>query len=157
MIPHNVNYKSYTRETYKQIKDNITNSFKNAAACVSDSLFPSNFLYLCFCRLSALASANSVPGVTTSYTKSLWQKIRQVPQIFTTQSVESDSLVAPFREMALQLYMLMNHSIAKFVIFMVSILSLLLFSLSASFPPAEARRTSEKSLRSPTKSMFWRC
>lgn len=34
MIPHNVNYKSYTRETYRQIKDNITNSFKNAAACV---------------------------------------------------------------------------------------------------------------------------
>jgi len=95
MIPHNVNYKSYTRETYKQIKDNITNSVKNATA------------------LSTLVSANSIPGVTTSYTKSIWQKIRQVPQIFSTQSVESDSLVAPFREMALYLYMQMNDAIAN--------------------------------------------
>ena len=39
MIPYNVNYKSFTGETYKQIKSNLTNSFKNAFACVSGSFF----------------------------------------------------------------------------------------------------------------------
>ena len=122
MIPYNVNYKSFTRETYKQIKRNLTNSFKNAAACVSGSLFyfPLNFLHLCFCRLSSLASANSVPGVTTLHEKSLGQKIRDVKQIFSTQSVKPDSLVAPFRQIALDLYMHMNDTIARFVIYMLS-------------------------------------
>jgi len=95
MIPYNVNYKSYTRETYKQIKSNITNSFKNAAA------------------LSTLKSVNSIPGVTTLYRTSLMQKIREVNQIFSTQSVKPDSLVAPFRQMALDLYMHMNDAMAK--------------------------------------------
>jgi protein MBA1 len=128
MIPYNVNYKSYTRETYKQIKSNLTNSIKNAAACVSGSLFPLNFMYLCFCRLSTLASANSVPGVTTLYRKSLVESIRHVKQIFSTQSVKPDSLVAPFRQMALDLYMHMNDAIAKFVIYMLSTF-FLVFSL----------------------------
>ncbi|KAF8800612.1 hypothetical protein BYT27DRAFT_7116937 [Phlegmacium glaucopus] len=95
MIPHNINYKSYSRQTYEQIKDNTTNSFKNAAA------------------LSTLASANSIPGVTTLYRKSFVQKIREVGQIFGTQSVKSDSLVAPFRDMALAFYVLMNDSLAS--------------------------------------------
>jgi len=95
MIPHNVNYKSYTRETYEQIKSNLTNTFKNAAA------------------LSTLASANSIPGITTLYRKSLLQKIRELRQIFGTQSVEPDALVASFRSMALDLYILMNDAIAN--------------------------------------------
>lgn len=121
MIPYNVNYKSPTRETYKQIKSNITNSFKNASACVPGSFFPPlNFLHPCFCRLSTLASANSIPGVTTPYNKSLIRKIRDIKQIFSTQSVKPDSLVAPFRQMALDLYIHMNDAIAKFVIYMFS-------------------------------------
>ena len=47
------------------------------------------------------------------------QKFREVRQIFSTQSVKPDSLVAPFRQMALDLYIHMNDSFAKFVIFMV--------------------------------------
>ena len=124
MIPHNVNYKSYTRQTYKQIKDNLTNSFKNAAASVSGSLSSLDVSYLCFCRLSTLASANSIPGVNTFYRKSLLQKIREIPQIFGTQSVKPDALVAPFRQMALDSYILMNDAIAKFVISMFYTFSL---------------------------------
>ena len=138
MIPYDVNYKSYTRETYKQIKSNITNSFKNAAACVSGSLFPLNSLHLCFCRLSTLASANSIPGITTLYRKSLVQKIRDVKQIFSTQSVKPDSLVAPFRQMALDWYMHMNDAIAKFVICMFSTFSCILIVYI--LPPGETRR-----------------
>jgi mitochondrial protein MBA1 len=131
MIPYNVNYKSYTRETYKQIKSNLTNSFKNAAACVYGSFIPLNFLHSCFRSLSTLASANSIPGVTTLYRKSLVQKIYDVKQIFSTQSVKPDSLVAPLRQMALDLYMHMNDALAKFVICMFSTF-LLVFSLSTS-------------------------
>lgn len=82
--------------------------------------FPLNFLHPCFCRLSTLSSANSIPGVTTLYRNSLVQKIRDVRQTFGTQSVKPDSLVAPFRQMALDLYMHMNDAIAKFVICMFS-------------------------------------
>ena len=45
------------------------------------------------------------------------QKIRDIKQIFGTQSVKPDALVAPFRQMALDLYMHMNDAIAKFVFF----------------------------------------
>ena len=122
MIPYNVNYKSYTRETYEQIKSNLTNTFKNAAACVSDSFISilKTFFTFCLCRLSTLSSANSVPGVFTLHRKSLVQRIRDVKQIFSTQSVKPDSLVAPFRQMALDLYMHMNDAIAKFVNFLYS-------------------------------------
>ena len=112
--------------------------------------------YLSSCRLSTLASANSVPGVNTLYNKSLVQKIREVGQIFGTQSVQPDALVAPFREMALDLYMHMNDAIARFVTPVISHFCLC-FSLSVSFPPVEARRIFEKSPRSPTKNTFWRC
>ena len=155
MIPYNVNYKSYTRETYQQIKSNLVNSFKNAAACVSGSLFSINFLHLCFCSLSTLASANSVPGVTTLYEKSLVQKIRDVKQIFCTQSIKPDSLVAPFRQMALDLYIHMNDAIAKFVICMFSTFSCIL--IVCILPSGETRRILERSPRSLTKHMFWRC
>ena len=81
-----------------------------------------------FRRLSTLESANSIPGVTTLYRKSLFQKIRDIKKTFSTQSVKPDSLVAPFRQMALDLYMHMNDAIAGFVIFMVSIFFLYSYS-----------------------------
>lgn len=155
MIPYNVNYKSYTRETFKQIKSNLINSFKNAAAWISGSLFSLNSPHLWLCRLSTLVDANSVPGVTTLYTKSLVQKIRDVKQIFSTQSVKPDSLVAPFRQMALDLYMHMNDAIAKFVICMFSTFSCILIVYI--LPPGETRRILERSPRFPTKNTFWRC
>ena len=113
------------------------------------SLLILNFLiklsYLCSCRLSTLASANSVPGVNTLYNKSLVQKIREVGQIFGTQSVQPDALVAPFREMALDLYMHMNDAIARFVIFVISNF-LLVFFIVRVLPSSR----SEKDLRKIT-------
>ena len=82
--------------------------------------FPLNFFHPCFCRLSTLTSTNSIPGVTTLQRRSLVQKIRDIKRIFSTQSVKPDSLVAPFRQMALDLYIHMNDAIAKFVICMFS-------------------------------------
>ena len=61
------------------------------------------------------------------------QKIRDVGRVFSTQSVKPDSLVAPFRQMALDFYMHMNDAIAKFVICMFYFV----FSLSASFLQAK--------------------
>ena len=132
MIPYNINYKSYTRDTFKQIRNNIINSFKNYAAYVSGSFLKIfNFLYPCFCRLSTLSSSNAIPGVTTLHGKSLVQKIRDLKKLFGTQSVKPDSLVAPFRQMALDLYMQINDATAKFVIRTFSTF-LFVFSLSTS-------------------------
>ena len=87
MIPYNVNYKSYTRETYEKIKSNLTNTFKNAAACVSGSFISILKTFFTFVHVDyqLLASANSIPGVFTLYRRSLVQKIRDVKQIFRTQ------------------------------------------------------------------------
>lgn len=145
MIPYNVNYNSYTRETYKQIKSNLTNSFKNAAACVSGSFISIFFfLHLCLCRLSTLSSANCIPGVATLYRKSLLQRIRDIKQIFDTQSVKPDSLVAPLRQMALDLYMHMNDALAKFVILHFFLLFFFFHPVSlilCIIPPGETRRS----------------
>ena len=91
-----------------------------------------------------MASANSIPGITTLYRKSFLQKIREVRQIFGTQSVEPDALVAPFRQMALDLYIHMNDAMAKFVIFMFAT-----FCLCPHCPRSSSSR-SEKDLKKIT-------
>ena len=93
---------------------------------------------LVFVRLSTLASADSIPGISTLYHKSLVQKIRDIKQFFGTQSVKPDALVAPLREMALELYLHMNDAIPKFVICMFSIF----FPLYSHclHPPGETKR-----------------
>ena len=87
IVPYNVNTKSCTRKTYKQIKSNLTSTFKNAATCVSGSFIFISKTFFTFVRVDyqLLASANSIPGVFTLYRKSLVQIIRDVKQISRIQ------------------------------------------------------------------------
>ncbi|KAF8155791.1 hypothetical protein B0H34DRAFT_509736 [Crassisporium funariophilum] len=94
-IPYRINYKSLTKETYEQIKHNTSNLFKNSTA------------------LSSLATLNAIPGVDTGYHKSIMQKLREAKQVFGTLSVEPDSLLAPFRRMALETYEDMYKAVAN--------------------------------------------
>ena len=66
------------------------------------------------------------------YGKPLLERIRDITQNFSTQSVKPDSLLTPFRQMALELYIHKNEATAKFVICMFSYF-ILVFSLSTSF------------------------
>ena len=81
------------------------------------------------------------------YHKTLAQKMRDLKKIFGTQSVKPDSLVAPFREMALDLYLRVNDATAKFVISMFSTF-FLVFSMSTS------SRRNEKELIKMTTSSY---
>ncbi|KDR80260.1 hypothetical protein GALMADRAFT_136775 [Galerina marginata CBS 339.88] len=93
MIPLSVNYKSVSLETFHNVKTNILNRIKNAAA------------------LSTLMTTNSLPGVTIS--SGFRQQFRQVFKALGTQSVEPDAVLAPVRRMVLDNYQDLNHAIAS--------------------------------------------
>ncbi|KAH9478346.1 hypothetical protein JR316_0008800 [Psilocybe cubensis] len=92
MIPLSVNYRE-PKAAFSSLQKNVINSLKNISS------------------LAALINENALPGLY--HGSGFMARIRQMMQIFRTQSVEADAIMAPVREMALNNYQALNNAIAS--------------------------------------------
>ncbi|PPQ96127.1 hypothetical protein CVT26_004762 [Gymnopilus dilepis] len=93
MIPRPWDRRAPIQEIWKTLKDNTINMLKNAGA------------------LSNLMNSNALPDVYPPL--KIRDQIRHIRQYFTTQSVGPNSVLAPVRQLALEIYEELNDAIAN--------------------------------------------
>jgi hypothetical protein len=64
-------------------------------------------------RLSMLSAYNAVPGLFIFERPSWSGRMLHQAKVFGTQSLKPDALIAPFRQIALELYEDLNKAVAK--------------------------------------------
>ncbi|CAA7264349.1 unnamed protein product [Cyclocybe aegerita] len=94
MIPYPVSYTTLSKDNYARIKANMSNKLKN------------------FTALSTLTNLNAVPLVDLGSGSSLRAKLRETIKALDTQSTKPDSLLASFRQAALEFYQELNTAVA---------------------------------------------
>ena len=112
MIPYpKVKLLSFTRKTFQQLKGNFQNYLKNAMACVY-LLIPAFSLKQPSSSLNMLSTFDAIPGVLSSE-GSWWSRMRHEFRLFGVQSTRPDGVIAPFRQIVLELYEEFNMALAR--------------------------------------------
>ncbi len=111
-IPSIVHSQRKTSNTSKAISQTTSRIQPRMSLFVS-ALQPYFFYSKEAVRLSMLSAYNAVPGLFIFERPSWLGRMLHQAKVFGTQSLKPDALIAPFRQIALELYEELNTAVAK--------------------------------------------